>query len=185
MTHNRFSIATLLWLCLPLRGILGAENQTLPTSFFNNDNSSWLVTVPPVWNFTTILEATNDFNVTNFTTPYPAAGVPYLVYVNGTYSGYASNALSYSLQQEFNTSTVTYSDQTWTLPVVCEWPISGMYSRLNRILYYVALVFALVVRHHDWLVAGALASATTYSGSAAIQAWVRSLMWQLIHMADG
>lgn len=49
-----------------------------------------------------------------------------------------------------------------------------MYSRLNRILYYLALVFALVVRHYEWLVAGALATATTYSGAAAVQAWVRS-----------
>jgi hypothetical protein len=56
----------------------------------------------------------------------------------------------------------------------------GMYSRLNRILYYLLLVFALVVHHHEWLVAGALASATTYSGAAAVQAWVRIHLLKMI-----
>lgn len=82
------------------------------------------------------------------------------VYINGTYSGYATNALNY----EFNGTA--YSDDVWTLPVTCVWPISGMYSRLNRILYYLALVFALVVRHYEWLVAGALATATTFWSSS-------------------
>jgi hypothetical protein len=53
-----------------------------------------------------------------------------------------------------------------------------MYSRLNRILYYLLLVFALVVHHHEWLVAGALASATTYSGAAAVQAWVSGALFK-------
>jgi hypothetical protein len=181
MRHNRVHIISLYWLFF-VDCIVGAEIQSLPASFFNRDNSTWLVTVPPEWNFATILEAANHFNLpyqatnvdgvynlTNLTQPYPSAGVPYTVYVNGTYSAYASNALSYGLQEEFNSSKFPYSDQTWKLPVVCEWPISGMYNRLNRILYYVSLVFTLVVRHYEWLVAGALASATIYSGSAAIQ----------------
>jgi hypothetical protein len=170
--HNSFLFAILVRICLLLRTVR-ANDQSLPIATFNSDNSSWLVTVPAVWNFTTILDVTGRsqaVDIYNLTAPYP--DLQPSVYVNGTYSTYATNALNYAVVAVQNTSTTPYSDEDWTLPVICEWPISGMYSRLNRILYYVTLVFALVVRHHDWLVAGALASATSYSGAAAIQAWV-------------
>lgn len=173
-----------------------ATNTTLPQAIFDDDSKAWFVTVPGVWNFTTILEATGNasfvrepeeslnrlslpfpgFNVTN-STYFDGSDTRYLplVYVNDTWSAYATNALSYALQQNLNTSIAPYSDETWKIPVTCEWPISGQYSRLNRVLYYVLLVFALVTHHHEWLVAGALASATIYSGSAAVQALVSTL----------
>lgn len=145
--------------------------------------------MPAEWNYTTILDATNFFNLSENDIgdepPFPGFYLDAWVYVNGTYSGYATNALSYFMQnifQNLSTTSTTYSDERWTLPVTCEWPISGMYSRLNRVLYYVSLVFALVVRHHDWLVAGALATATTYSGAAAVQAWVSPAFLLMSHI---
>lgn len=176
-----------------LAGAQSASNSSLPQAAFDNETKTWLIIVPAVWDFTTILEATgNASTVTDpegtlgrLELPFPGFDVTAstffdgvnsrylpLVYVNGTFSRYATNAVNYGLQQDLNTSVAAYSDETWTLPVTCEWPISGQYSRLNRVLYYVLLVFALVAHHHEWLVAGALASATIYSGCAAVQALV-------------
>jgi len=64
----------------------------------------------------------------------------------------------------------SYSD----FNVNCAWPISGQYCLLNRILFYVLLVFAVLMRRSPWLVAGALASALSYSGTAAIHALMRA-----------
>ena len=165
------------------------QNHTLPyATYVGGGNNTWLVTVPAEWNYTTILYATNrSFAVNNYSSAFldsaaspnvaspngSATWSPPDVYVNGTFSLYATNSFNYALQQDYNTSTTPYSDEAWALPVVCEWPVSGMYSRLQRILYYVLLVYALVWRHHEWLIAGALAYATTYSGAAAVQAWVQ------------
>ena len=59
---------------------------------------------------------------------------------------------------------------------VCVYPASGTYSFLNRLLYYCTLIFSLFSRAHLWLVAGALAAALTYSGSAAVHACL--LVWR-------
>ncbi|EHY58366.1 hypothetical protein HRR83_007268 [Exophiala dermatitidis] len=50
----------------------------------------------------------------------------------------------------------------------CVYPISGTYGPLPRFLYYVTLVFAIFGRRREWLVIGALVSALTYAGTAAI-----------------
>lgn len=42
-------------------------------------------------------------------------------------------------------------------------------------MYYCTIVFALMARTHQWLMAGALAAALTYSGAAAIHACL--LVW--------
>ncbi|MCJ1272860.1 hypothetical protein MMC21_000649 [Puttea exsequens] len=52
----------------------------------------------------------------------------------------------------------------------------GTYSFLSRLLYYCTLIFSLFSRAHLWLVAGALASALVYSGSAAVHACL--LVWK-------
>ncbi|KAK3173667.1 hypothetical protein OEA41_006999 [Lepraria neglecta] len=54
--------------------------------------------------------------------------------------------------------------------------MTGTYSFLARLLYYCTLVFSLFSRAHLWLVAGALASALVYSGSAAVHACL--LVWR-------
>ena len=54
--------------------------------------------------------------------------------------------------------------------------IQGSYGRLPRILFYVTLLFALIAKAHEWLIAGALVAALTYSGVAAIHACL--LVWR-------
>lgn len=52
--------------------------------------------------------------------------------------------------------------------MVCVYPLSGTYGQLPRFLYYATLVLAVFGRSQEWLVIGALASALTYAGTAAI-----------------
>ena len=54
--------------------------------------------------------------------------------------------------------------------------VQGSYGRLPRVLFYVTLLFALVAKAHEWLIAGALAAALSYSGVAAIHACL--LVWR-------
>lgn len=54
--------------------------------------------------------------------------------------------------------------------------MQGTYSFLNRLLYYCIFIFSLFSRAHLWLVAGALAAALTYSGTAAVHACL--LVWR-------
>ncbi|KAL3461201.1 hypothetical protein BJX64DRAFT_289577 [Aspergillus heterothallicus] len=55
--------------------------------------------------------------------------------------------------------------------VLCVYPLSGVYAPLQRILFYLLLSFGVIGRRQRWLVAGALASAMTYCGAAAIQSF--------------
>ncbi|KAL4865270.1 hypothetical protein BDV12DRAFT_174893 [Aspergillus spectabilis] len=55
--------------------------------------------------------------------------------------------------------------------VLCVYPLSGVYAPLQRILFYVLLAFGIIGRRQRWLVAGALASAMTYCGAAAIHSF--------------
>ena len=64
---------------------------------------------------------------------------------------------------------VAYNDQN---RVVCVYPVSGQYGLLPRLLYYALIVFSIVAQQQSWLVVGAIASAMTYSGTAAIHAVV-------------
>ncbi|OJD11528.1 hypothetical protein AJ78_07727 [Emergomyces pasteurianus Ep9510] len=52
--------------------------------------------------------------------------------------------------------------------VLCVFPMSGPYNLLQRLLFYVLLVFAVVCRRQRWLVFGALGGAMSYSGAAAL-----------------
>lgn len=51
----------------------------------------------------------------------------------------------------------------------------GNYGRLSRILFYCTIVFCLLSSSFEWLIAGALAAALTYSGTAAAHACM--LIW--------
>jgi hypothetical protein len=57
-----------------------------------------------------------------------------------------------------------------TTLMLCIYPVSGTYGVLPRFLYYLTLVLAIFGRSQEWLVMGALASALTYAGTAAIHA---------------
>ena len=54
--------------------------------------------------------------------------------------------------------------------MTCVYAVSGQYGLLARVLYYTLLIFTVFTHRYIWLVAGAAASAMTFSGSAAIHA---------------
>lgn len=54
--------------------------------------------------------------------------------------------------------------------MMCGYQLSGNYCILNRVLYYALILFSIIGHSHVWLIAGALASALTYSGTAAVHA---------------
>lgn len=49
--------------------------------------------------------------------------------------------------------------------VLCVYPLSGLYTPFQRILFYLLLSYGVLGRGQPWLVAGALASAMSYSGA--------------------
>ncbi len=53
--------------------------------------------------------------------------------------------------------------------------LKGNYGCHSRVLFYCTIVFGLLASRLKWLVAGTLAAALTYSGTAAIQACL--LVW--------
>ena len=59
----------------------------------------------------------------------------------------------------------TVPDLVW-----CAYPISGIYTQFQRILFWVVTILILFFQLHPWLTAGALAYAVTYSITAAIHA---------------
>lgn len=59
--------------------------------------------------------------------------------------------------------------------IVCAYQLSGQYGLLSRLLFYVLIVFAAIGSSHIWLIAGALASALIYSGTAVIHALILAI----------
>lgn len=59
--------------------------------------------------------------------------------------------------------------------IVCVYQLSGQYGLLPRLLFYVLIVFVAVGSTHVWLIAGALASALIFSGTAAVHAFILAI----------
>lgn len=68
--------------------------------------------------------------------------------------------------------------------MLCVYPISGTYGLLPRHLYYATLVLAIFGRSQEWLVIGALASALTYAGTAAVHAMTLCTSRQIVFDLD-
>ena len=56
--------------------------------------------------------------------------------------------------------------------VTCVYPLSGQYAPIARYLYYCLLLFGIIARRETWLIAGALATALSYSATAAIHVFI-------------
>ncbi|KAF2004251.1 hypothetical protein P154DRAFT_572285 [Amniculicola lignicola CBS 123094] len=65
--------------------------------------------------------------------------------------------------------TVLSSDY-YSGTVSCNYPISGTYDFLTRILFYVLMLCALLFRRHSWLAIAALGTAMAYSATVAVHA---------------
>lgn len=75
--------------------------------------------------------------------------------------------LSVLIEIKVNAAT---TNSTFPEKIVCVYPLSGQYGLLPRVLYYCLLIFSALAQRQVWLIAGAMASALTYSGTAAIHA---------------
>lgn len=64
-----------------------------------------------------------------------------------------------------------FRPETFSYRGFCGYPMSGQYGFLNRLLFYLLMIFALIARKHSWLAAAALGTAMTYAGSAAVHAF--------------
>lgn len=82
---------------------------------------------------------------------------------NGTHNGV--NSIRWISGPDFNS---THDGDR----MMCAFQLSGNYCVMNRALYYALIFFSVIGHSHVWLVAGALASALTYSSTAAIHAVV-------------
>lgn len=56
------------------------------------------------------------------------------------------------------------------IPVNCVYPASGQYGRPLKYSFYVLTIAVVLLRHHEWLAAGAAVTVMTYAGVAAIHA---------------
>ncbi|KAJ5894560.1 hypothetical protein N7495_006251 [Penicillium taxi] len=56
--------------------------------------------------------------------------------------------------------------------LVCTYPVSGQYGAFPRVLNYVSVIFAILARHAEWLVTGALASVMIFTATAVVHAMV-------------
>lgn len=64
-----------------------------------------------------------------------------------------------------------FRSDIYSQKIICTYPISGSYGFLNRLLFYLMMIFALVVRKRRWLAAAAPGTSMTYSASAAAHAF--------------
>ena len=64
-----------------------------------------------------------------------------------------------------------FRPETFSYHGLCGYPISGQYGFLNRLLFYLLMIFALIARKHPWLAAAALGTAMTYAASATVHAF--------------
>ena len=93
----------------------------------------------------------------------------------------ASNYAAEQHQQRPRDHNTTSPDRatanaTITWAVMCVYPVSGIYTRMQRILFYGAMVFVFLLRTHGWLVAVGLTFILTYSSAACIHAILLSTL---------
>lgn len=118
------------------------ESNWTPVNVFINLTSG----IPPSGNL-------QHFNTSNYT---------YLRYRQDVANPVAEAATA--LDYYFRPNTFSYN--AW-----CTYPISGQYGFMNRLLFYLLMIFALIARKHPWLVAAALGTSMTYAASAAVHAF--------------
>ena len=91
---------------------------------------------------------------------------------NSNYSYFRYNHGSFYLHSTIGpTLDYLFRPETFSYSGLCVYPISGQYGFLNRLLFYILMIFALIARNHDWLAAAALGTTMTYAASAAVHAF--------------
>ena len=136
-------------LSIELGNLVVNESNWKPLNLFNNLTSH----IPPSGNL-----QVSSWNSTLYDSNY-------------TYLRYNHNISS--LNQGQRTAAVDYyfRPDIFSYRASCTYPISGQYGFLNRLLFYLLMIFALVARRRTWLAAAALGTAMTYAASAAVHAF--------------
>ena len=86
---------------------------------------------------------------------------------------------SYSADQEwqhFRDSNTTLGDSTTIWAVACVYPVSGIYTRMQRLLLYAVTAFVFLLRSYDWLIAVGMTFVLTYASAACIHAFLLSTL---------
>ena len=68
----------------------------------------------------------------------------------------------------------TLGNTTTTWAVACVYPISGIYTRMQRLLFYIIIAFVVLLRSYDWLIAVGMTFVLTYASAACIHAFLLS-----------
>ena len=73
-------------------------------------------------------------------------------------------------------SNTTLENSTTTWAVLCVYPVSGIYTRMQRLLFYVITAFVFLLRSYDWLIAVGMTFVLTYASAACIHAFSLSTL---------
>ena len=70
----------------------------------------------------------------------------------------------------------TSGNSTTKWAVACVYPVSGIYTRMQRLLLYAVTAFVFLLRSYDWLIAVGLTFVLTYVSAACIHAFLLSTL---------
>lgn len=88
------------------------------------------------------------------------------------------NSTTYDLLDVLEYANSTLDPTSYPVSYYCTYPISGQYGMLPRILFYCLLIVALLTRGKQWIAGACLGGALTYSGSAAVHAFLLMLRFK-------
>ena len=78
--------------------------------------------------------------------------------------------------QHFRDSNTTLGDSTTIWAVACVYPVSGIYTRMQRLLLYAVTAFVFLLRSYDWLITVGMTFVLTYASAACIHAFLLSTL---------
>lgn len=73
-------------------------------------------------------------------------------------------------------SNTTLGNTTTIWPVACVYPVSGMYTRMQRLLSYAVTASVFLLRSYDWLVAVGMTFVLTHESAACVHAFLLSTL---------
>lgn len=73
-------------------------------------------------------------------------------------------------------SNTTLGKSTTIWAVACVYPVSGIYTRMQRLLLYVVTAFVFLLRSYNWLIAVGMTFVLTYASAACIHAFLLNFL---------
>lgn len=111
-------------------------------------------------------------------TAFKLGGMNQSTYLNISHD--SNNGITLTFRDDVATNFSTWAPMIeqltnpayFTASVSCTSAISGQYGFLPRLLYYLLLVFAVILRHRTWLATAAVATAMSYASTAAVHIFI-------------